>query len=77
MRADYLASNTYRAQAGAAALARLPAAYRAVYQPLLDARPEYLAAGFDEVEVRYGTFDACLEGLGVDAEELRRSLLVG
>ncbi|GLW55351.1 tyrosine-protein phosphatase [Kitasatospora phosalacinea] len=77
VRADYLASNTYRAQANAAALAQLPPAYQAVYRPLLDVRPEYLAAGFDEVRARYGSFDAYLEGLGVDAEQLRRNLLVG
>ncbi|GAA2104010.1 tyrosine-protein phosphatase [Kitasatospora saccharophila] len=78
VRADYLASNTYRAQANAAALAQLPPAYQAVYQPLLDVRPEYLAAGFDEVKTRYGSFDAYLKkGLGVNAEQLRRNLLVG
>ncbi|BAJ30321.1 MULTISPECIES: tyrosine-protein phosphatase [Kitasatospora] len=78
VRADYLASNTYRAQANAAVLAQLPPAYQALYRPLLDVRPEYLAAGFDEVAARYGTFDAYLgRGLGVDARELRRSLLAG
>ncbi|RKE20731.1 tyrosine-protein phosphatase [Streptomyces sp. TLI_171] len=78
VRADYLASNAYRAQVNAATLAQLPPAYRSVYQPLLDVRPEYLAAGFDEVEARYGSFDAYLRsGLGVNAKKLRQDLLVG
>ncbi|GLW70291.1 protein-tyrosine-phosphatase [Kitasatospora phosalacinea] len=77
VRADYLASNTYRARANAAVLAQLPPARQAVYRPLLEVRPEYLAAGFDEVEARYGGFDAYLEDLGVDARQLRRNLLVG
>ncbi|MFJ5642885.1 tyrosine-protein phosphatase [Streptomyces sp. NPDC093223] len=79
--ADYLASNTYRASANAAALAQLPPAQAAVYKPLLDVRTEYLNSGFDEVENAYGTFGAYLKrGLGVDGRELRdlkRELLVG
>ncbi|MCG6498998.1 tyrosine-protein phosphatase [Kitasatospora sp. A2-31] len=79
--ADYLASNTYRAAENAATLAKLPPAYQAVYKPLLEVRPEYLNAGFDEVQRRFGSFDAYLEsGLGLDQRDqrdLRGQLLVG
>ncbi|MFE9427864.1 tyrosine-protein phosphatase [Kitasatospora sp. NPDC006697] len=70
--ADYLASNTYRAQLNAATLAQLPPAYQAVYKPLLDVRPEYLNAGFDEVAKDFGSFDGYLkDGLGLDRQDLR------
>lgn len=79
--ADYLASNEYRKAANDAVLSHLPAAQAAVYKPLLDVRPAYLNAGFDEVRARYGSFDAYLNtGLGVDPRELkqlRQDLLVG
>ncbi|WP_327680041.1 tyrosine-protein phosphatase [Kitasatospora sp. NBC_00458] len=79
--ADYLASNTYRAAEIAATLAQLPPAYQAVYKPLLDVRPEYLNAGFDEVGKRFGSFDGYLRsGLGLDQRDLRdlrSQLLVG
>ncbi|MEV6973065.1 tyrosine-protein phosphatase [Kitasatospora sp. NPDC093806] len=79
--ADYLASNTYRAAEIAATLAQLPPAYQAVYKPLLDVRPEYLNAGFDEVQRTFGSFDAYLaSGLGLDRRDLRdlrSQLLVG
>ncbi|MFJ8435283.1 tyrosine-protein phosphatase [Kitasatospora sp. NPDC094019] len=79
--ADYLASNTYRAAEIAATLAQLPPAYQAVYKPLLDVRSEYLAAGFDEVRQKFGSFDAYLKsGLGLDRRDLRdlrSQLLVG
>ncbi len=79
--ADYLASNTYRAAEIAATLAQLPPAYQAIYKPLLDVRPEYLAAGFDEVQRKFGSFDAYLKsGLGLDGRDLRdlrSQLLVG
>ncbi|MDY0811895.1 tyrosine-protein phosphatase [Kitasatospora purpeofusca] len=79
--ADYLASNTYRAAEIAATLAQLPPAYQAIYKPLLDVRSEYLAAGFDEVQRKFGSFDAYLEsGLGLDRRDLRdlrSQLLVG
>ncbi|MGW6418815.1 tyrosine-protein phosphatase [Streptomyces sp. NPDC055055] len=79
--ADYLASNTYRAAANEAVLSHLPAGQAAVYKPLLDVRPGYLNASFDEVEEEYGSFPAYLrEGLGIDGRELRelkRDLLVG
>lgn len=79
--ADYLASNDYRKAANDAILSHLPAQQAAVYKPLLDVRPEYLNAGYDEVKAEYGTFDRYLkDGLGVDARELRelkKDLLVG
>ncbi|GAA1986178.1 tyrosine-protein phosphatase [Kitasatospora viridis] len=69
---DYLASNTYRAQVNAATLAQLPAAYQPVYKPLLEVRPEYLNAGFDEVAKDFGGFDAYLhDGLGLTHQDLR------
>ncbi|WKV73476.1 tyrosine-protein phosphatase [Streptomyces sp. PCS3-D2] len=79
--ADYLASNDYRKAANEAILSHLPAEQAAVYKPLLDVRPEYLNAGYDEVEAAYGSFDRYLkDGLGIDARELkqlRKDLLVG
>ncbi|TXS07031.1 MULTISPECIES: tyrosine-protein phosphatase [Streptomyces] len=79
--ADYLASNDYRAEANAAALASMPAAQAAVYKPLLDVRPEYLNSGFDEVRERFGSFGGYeKKALGLDAgdvRDLKRDLLVG
>lgn len=79
--ADYLASNDYRKATNDAVLSHLPAAQAAVYKPMLDVRPEYLNAGYDEVKAKYGTFDNYLKsGLGVDARELKqlkKDLLVG
>jgi protein-tyrosine phosphatase len=79
--ADYLASNEYRAEANAAALAALPAEQAAVYKPMLDVRAAYLNSGFDEVEDAYGSFAAYeKKALGLDSRELRRlraDLLVG
>ncbi|MFF3020930.1 tyrosine-protein phosphatase [Streptomyces sp. NPDC057939] len=79
--ADYLASNDYRKAANDAILSHLPPQQAAVYKPLLDVRPEYLNAGYDEVKAKYGTFDRYLkDGLGIDSRELRelrRDLLVG
>lgn len=79
--ADYLASNAYRAEANAAALEQLPAEQAAIYKPLLDVRPEYLNAGYQEVEEEYGTFRGYLkEAVGMDARDLRalkQELLVG
>ncbi|MFD7130926.1 tyrosine-protein phosphatase [Streptomyces sp. NPDC059894] len=78
---DYLASNDYRAEANAAALAALPADQAAVYKPLLDVRAEYLNSGFDEVEDAYGSFSAYEKNaLGLDAKDIRKlksRLLVG
>ncbi|MCP3759626.1 tyrosine-protein phosphatase [Streptomyces sp. TBY4] len=79
--ADYLASNDYRKAANDAILSHLPAAQAAVYKPLLDVRPEYLNAGYEEVRAKFGSFDAYLEdGLGIDGRELKqlkKDLLVG
>ncbi|GAA3302304.1 tyrosine-protein phosphatase [Streptomyces cinereospinus] len=79
--ADYLASNDYRAEANAAALAAMPPAQAAVYKPLLDVRAEYLNSGFAEVQEEYGSFTAYEKrALGLDARELRSlraELLVG
>ncbi|MCX4959962.1 MULTISPECIES: tyrosine-protein phosphatase [Streptomyces] len=65
----------------AAPLASVPAQQAAVYKPLLDVRPEYLNAGYDEVQATYGSFDRYLkDGLGIDArelKELKKDLLVG
>jgi protein-tyrosine phosphatase len=78
---DYLASNQYLARSNAATLAALPPAQAAIYKPLLDVRPEYLANGFAEVRSNYGSFDAYLtRGLGLGHGELNRlkaELLVG
>jgi protein-tyrosine phosphatase len=79
--ADYLASNDYRAAANQAALDHMPPAQAAVYKPLLDVRPEYLNAGFEEVRKQYGSFDSYLKrALDLDARdvrELKNNLLVG
>ncbi|MFJ7947439.1 tyrosine-protein phosphatase [Streptomyces sp. NPDC096354] len=78
---DYLASNDYRAEANAAALASMPAEQAAVYKPLLDVRPEYLNSGFQEVEQKFGSFTAYeKQALGLDSKDVRdlkRDLLVG
>ncbi|MFD3489810.1 tyrosine-protein phosphatase [Streptomyces sp. NPDC058690] len=78
---DYLASNVYRADANAAAIAQLPESMRPAYKAVLDVRPEYLNAGFDEVAKKYGNFDDYLQqalGLnGRDLHDLRKRLLVG
>ncbi|GAA4808709.1 tyrosine-protein phosphatase [Streptomyces ziwulingensis] len=78
---DYLASNDYRAEANAAALAAMPAAQAAVYKPMLDVRAEYLNSGFAEVADAYGSFGTYTKkALGLDAKELRHlkaELLVG
>ncbi|WP_151771897.1 tyrosine-protein phosphatase [Streptomyces abyssomicinicus] len=78
---DYLASNHYRAEANAAALAALPPQQAAVYKPLLDVRPSYLNSGFEEVEDAYGSFTRYeRQALGLDAKDLRKlrsQLLVG
>ncbi|MCX5397650.1 tyrosine-protein phosphatase [Streptomyces sp. NBC_00102] len=78
---DYLASNTYRAEANAAALAAMPAEMAAAYKPMLDVRAEYLNSGFDEVEATFGSFENYeKKGLGLSSKEikeLKSSLLVG
>lgn len=78
---DYLASNDYRAEANAAALAAMPADQAKVYKPLLDVRAEYLNSGFEEVRARYGTFTnyekKALDLNAKDIRTLRSELLVG
>ncbi|QZP07619.1 tyrosine-protein phosphatase [Caenibius sp. WL] len=73
---DYLLSNEYRAADIAANVEKLGTAY----VPLQRAEPQYLAAAFDEVEQRYGTFANYLRsGLGLNDEEiakLKRRFLV-
>ncbi|GID09383.1 tyrosine-protein phosphatase [Actinocatenispora rupis] len=69
---DYLASNPIVREAAATMLAGLRGARvmaePELLQPLLDVRPEYLAAAFDEVDRRFGTFDGFVaDGLGLDA----------
>ncbi|MFI5663976.1 tyrosine-protein phosphatase [Streptomyces sp. NPDC051684] len=69
---DYLASNDYRAEANAAALAQMSPEQAKVYKPLLDVRAEYLNSGFAEVREKFGSFRAYeREALGLDASEVR------
>ena len=83
--ADYLASNVYLEQKNAASVAALarsstpvPAAY---LEPVLTVRASYIEAAFDEVNRRYGSFDAYVrDGLGIDdatVAALRAHYLVG
>ncbi|PJI93777.1 tyrosine-protein phosphatase [Luteimicrobium subarcticum] len=74
VQADYLLSNDYRAAANAATLAQMPAAYAAIYKPLLDVRPEYLASGFDEVQSAYGSWSTYLSK-GIDQNLFDRVVL--
>ncbi|MHB9753171.1 tyrosine-protein phosphatase [Streptomyces sp. BYX5S] len=70
---DYLASNDYRAEANAAALAAMTPEQAKVYKPMLDVRAEYLNSGFAEVREKFGSFRAYeKKALGLDAGELRR-----
>ena len=81
--ADYLLTGERASQGrGAEARAKLVAAVRGLVgdrqpiAPLLDLRREYLQAAFDEAETAYGSMDALLrEGLGVDVDRLRATLL--
>ncbi|GAA1909488.1 tyrosine-protein phosphatase [Streptomyces durmitorensis] len=79
--ADYLASNHYRAEANAAALAAMPPEQAKVYKPMLDVRAEYLNAGFDEVRDEFGSFRAyeaqALKISGRELQQLKAELLVG
>ncbi|KAA6215180.1 tyrosine-protein phosphatase [Streptomyces albofaciens JCM 4342] len=70
---DYLASNDYLAASNAAELAKQPPEIAARLKPVLDTRAAYLNAALDEVQARFGSFDAYLrEGLGLSAQELER-----
>jgi len=81
--ADYLLTNDrFTTGRGAAGRARLLEAMSGVVpdigvlMPLLEARSSYLDAAFDEVEMRYGTFEAFLrDGLDADVDGLRTNLL--
>jgi protein-tyrosine phosphatase len=80
---DYLLTGRRSTEGrGAASRAKLLATLRGLVgerqplAPLLEVRPAYLEAAFDEVESRYGTFEAFLrDGLGADAAALRAALL--
>lgn len=70
---DYLASNDYLAEQNAKTLAALPEDQREAVKPLLDVRPQYLAATLDELQKRYGTFDTYLhKGLNLTDEDIAR-----
>ncbi|MFE6038549.1 tyrosine-protein phosphatase [Streptomyces sp. NPDC056452] len=79
--ADYLASNDYRAEANAAALASMPPQQAEVYKPLLDVRAAYLNSGFQEVTRTFGSFRTYeRRALGLsskDLHDLKRDLLIG
>lgn len=84
IRDDYLRSNTDNA-ALQQILIDLVVAHRpgvdvAAIRPMLEARPEYLDAGYAEADRRYGSFDGYLRtGLGLDDRvliALRTQLLV-
>jgi protein-tyrosine phosphatase len=74
VQADYLLSNIYRADVNAAALATMPAGAAAIYQPLLDVRPEYLRSGFDDVDATFGSWNRYLSK-GFDQNVFDRLLL--
>jgi protein-tyrosine phosphatase len=70
--ADYLATNDYVWPAYERQLAATPDLLELV-RPVLVQSPAYLAAAFDEVDARYGTFGAFLaDGLGFTAADLAR-----
>ncbi|WP_176590837.1 tyrosine-protein phosphatase [Sphingobium sp. EM0848] len=83
--ADYLASNHYLQAKNEATIATLKASGAAFdpafLEPVLTVRPEYLQSAFDEVQRRYGSFDAYVrDGLGLsqsDIAALRRRYLTG
>lgn len=84
IREDYLRTNA-DTEAGRAALldhlrGRYPEAYVAAVEPILEARPEYLDAAYDEVIRLHGSFARYLrDALGVDKAvraRLQRHLLV-
>ena len=79
---DYLASNTYLEGKNRKLLAFIRSdSDRALVQPMMEVRPDYLEAGFDEIDKRYGSFDKYLhEGLGLDdrtIQALRAAFLEG
>ncbi|WP_375195944.1 tyrosine-protein phosphatase [Sphingobium sp.] len=73
--ADYLASNSYLQAKNEATLTALKASGTpinpAFLEPVLTVRPEYLQSAFDEVERRYGSFDAyARNGLGLSSADI-------
>ena len=79
---DYLASNAYLETKNRRLIAFIKnESDRALVQPMLEVRPEYLAAAFDEIDKRYGSFDNYLhQGLGLDdstIQALRKEFLAG
>ncbi|MCG2797391.1 MAG: tyrosine-protein phosphatase [Cellulomonas sp.] len=80
VRTEYLAVNPAVRQAFAPILERYVANGGAaeVLAPMLEVRPEYLAAAFEQVELEFGGFTGYLrDGLGLDDDEVRdlRALL--
>ncbi|WP_150290998.1 tyrosine-protein phosphatase [Sphingobium estronivorans] len=81
--ADFLASNRYLKAKNDATIAAMKASGAAFdpafLEPVLTVRPEYLQNAFDEVQRRYGSFDAyARDGLGLsqaDIAALRRRYL--
>ena len=68
--ADYMLSNTYlkgKNEATAAMFKKSGAPFDIAYlEPVMTVRPEYLQAAFDEMDKRYGSFDAYIrQGLGM------------
>ena len=83
--ADYLLSNAYlktKNEAAAAMFQKAGAPFDIAYlEAVLTVRPDYLQAAFDEVQRKYGSFDAyARQGLGLtdaDIAALRKKYLVG
>jgi len=85
--ADYLLSNAHLAAKNEVSLARMAAAPAEMridpdaLKQVLTVQASFLQAAFDEVEARYGSFDAYLrDGLGLtetDLAQLRERYLVG
>lgn len=81
VRAEYLAVNPAVQEAFAPVLERYLAtgAPAQMLAPMLEVRPEYLAAAFDQVDESFGGFAGYLrDGLGLDEDEVRglRALLL-
>jgi protein-tyrosine phosphatase len=79
---DYLLSNdALRANNERTLAATAQLIDRALIEPLIVVRKQYLDASFDEVKKRFGTFDRYLaRGLGIDATaraRLEQELLIG
>jgi protein-tyrosine phosphatase len=78
---DYLLTNEYTKEKNASTLESVESlmADPSLLLPVLEVRPEYIAASFDAVKKEYGTFDNYLrKGLGIskaELAELRKNLL--